>query len=192
MRRSQHRRRLVRRPWHRLDTSRRAGRLFGSAILASLASRAQSRVRRHERAEGENRKRSRAQLVAYGGEASPRTAARPRSRASRISGINRFGWIGRVGWVCWIVGVVRARARRCGRRAGRRRRGARHARMQRIRSLDEEVDLPFNQNARATLGARLLFARRQSNGVKRRWISRERRLALPAEPFLEHNTKCYC
>lgn len=97
-----------------------------------------------------------------------RTAARPRSRASRISGINRFGWIGRVGWVCWIVGVVRAQARRCGRRAGRRRRGARHARMQRIRSLDEEVDLPFNQNARATLGARLLFARRQSNGVKRR------------------------
>lgn len=65
-------------------------------------------------------------------------------------------------------GRPRARARRCGRRAGRRRRRARHARMQRIRSLDEEVDLPFNQNARATLGARLLFARRQSNGVKRR------------------------
>lgn len=171
MRRSQHRRCLVRWLWCRLDASRRAGRLFGSATLASPASRAQSRVRRRERAEGENRKRSRAQLVAYGGEACPRTAARPRSRASWIPGINRSGWIGRVGrpaGTIGIVGVVRARARRCGRRAGRRRRGARHARMQRIRSLDEEVDLPFNQNARATLGARLLFARRQSNGVKRR------------------------
>lgn len=112
MRRSQHRRCLARWLWCRLDASRRAGRLFGSATLASPASRAQSRVRRRERAEGENRKRSRAQLVAYGGEARPRTAARPRSRASWIPGINRSGWIGRVGrpaGAIGIAGVVRAR-----------------------------------------------------------------------------------